>query len=271
MTKSGVCFQEEDENNKSSAFFKLSNFDKEDLLNIFLDKVNFYTKKVPSENEEYEYSHVTFYQFDRTKTKSSTNKMNDVKTGLSMNGLMADVSSIPSVDTYRTGFGSKYLPENKSSLTNLSCLYNSFVRVASNDENYEKNKVICTTINYDIKEQLSKLYNKSQWVTYIDPKVELDFFKENSDLVIVHYSDQYTNSSGYDAITVSRKTDQYKFVVKEFLEKHNVTFDPSIDTIQVINFFNAINGEWLFTKYHLDTRFLRRNFTSIWKCWFSNG
>lgn len=240
-----------------------SNFDKEDLLNIFLDKVNFYTKKVPSENEEYEYSHITFYQFDRTKTKSSTNKMNDVKTGLSMNGLMADVSSIPSVDTYRTGFGSKYLPENKSSLTNLSCLYNSFVRVASNDDNYEKNKVICTTINYDIKEQLSKLYTKSQWVTYIDPKVELDFFKENSDLVIVHYSDQYTNSSGYDAITVSRKTDQYKFVVKEFLEKHNVTFDPSIDTIQVINFFNAINGEWLLKLIRQDSQFPREKLSLL--------
>ena len=240
-----------------------SNFNKEDLLNIFLDKVNFYTKKVPSENEEYEYSHITFYQFDRTKTKSSTNKMNDVKTGLSMNGLMADVSSIPSVDTYRTGFGSKYLPGNKSSLTNLSCLYNSFVRVASNDDNYEKNKVICTTINYDIKEQLSKLYTKSQWVTYIDPKVELDFFKENSDLVIVHYSDQYTNSSGYDAITVSRKTDQYKFVVKEFLEKHNVTFDPSIDTIQVINFFNAINGEWLLKLIRQDSQFPREKLSLL--------
>ena len=240
-----------------------SNFDKEDLLNIFLDKVNFYTKKVPSEKEEYEYSHITFYQFDRTKTKSSTNKMNDVKTGLSMNGLMADVSSIPSVDTYRTGFGSKYLPEQKSSLTNLSCLYNSFVRVASNDDIYEKNKVICTTINYDIKEQLSKLYTKSQWVTYIDPKVELDFFKENSDLVIVHYSDQYTNSSGYDAITVSRKTDQYKFVVKEFLEKHNVTFDPSIDTIQVINFFNAINGEWLLKLIRQDSQFPREKLSLL--------
>jgi len=260
-----LTFYEKVEDVESQLEIKLDtiNFAKEDLLNIFLDKVNFYTKQVPKEKEEYEYSHITFYQFDRTKTKSSTNKMNDVKTGLSMNGLMADVSSIPSVDTYRTGFGSKYLPEQKNTLTNLSCLFNSFVRVSSNDDNYETNKVICTTINYDIKEQLDKLYTKSQWVTYIDPKVDLDFFKENSDLVIVHYSDQYSNSNGYDAITVSRKTDQYKFVVKEFLEKHNVAFNPSIDTIQVINFFNAINGEWLLKLIRQDSQFPREKLSLL--------
>ena len=242
---------------------RTNNFEKEDLLNTFLEKVNFYSKGFPKETEEYEYAHITFYQFDRTITKQSTNEMNLVKTGLSMNGLMADISSIPSGDTYRTGFGTQYLPEKKSVVTKLSCLYNSFARVASNDDNYEMNKAICTTINYDIKEQLDKLYTKSQWVTFIDPKVDLDFFKVNSNLVIVHYSDQYSNSSGYDAITVTRKTNQYEFVVKEFLEKHKVEFNPSIDTVQVINFFNAINGEWLLKLIRQDSQFPREKLSLL--------
>ena len=242
---------------------KTKNFEKEDLLNVFLDRVKFYSKKQPKGAENYEYSHVTFYQFDVTKTEKSYDEMSLVKTGLSFNGLMADVSSTARVQNYRTGFGTKDLPENPSELTKLSCLFNSFARVASNGHPYERNKALCTTINYDIKKQLEKLYHDSQWVTYIDPKVDLDFFKESSDLVIIHYSDQYNNSNGYDAITVSRKTSQYEFVVKEFLEKHQVEFDGQIDTINIINFFNAINGEWLLKLIRQHSQFPREKLSLL--------
>ncbi|ACU07678.1 conserved hypothetical protein [Flavobacteriaceae bacterium 3519-10] len=242
---------------------KTKNFEREDLLNAFLERVKFYTKKHPEKTERYEYAHITFYQFDVTQTEISYDDMSLVKTGLSFNGLMADVTSTPRVQNYRTGFGTKDLPEQRNDLTTLSCLYNSFVRVANNGDPYESNKAICTTINYDIKEQLVKLYSDSQWVTYIDPKVDLDFFKENKDLVIIHYSDQYNNSNGYDAITVSRKTSQYEFVVKEFLEKHSVKFDPSTDTINIINFFNAINGEWLLKLIRQHSQFPREKLSLL--------
>lgn len=224
---------------------KPKNLEKEDLLNVFLEKVNFYSKKFPEDHGSYEYCHIAFYQFDITKTKTYYNQMSLVKTGLSLQGLMADVTCTPIVDDYRSGFGSKDLPEEQSQLTTLTCLYNSFTRVASNGHDYEKNKVICTAINNNVKNDLNKLYDNSQWVTYIDPKVDLDFFKENNELMIVHYSDQYSNSNGYDAITVTGKTNQYQFIIKEFLERHNVEFAPEQDTIEIINFFNAINGSWL--------------------------
>ena len=242
---------------------KTKNFEKEDLLNIFLEKVKFYSKKQPKKSEKYEYAHITFYQFDVTKTEKSYDEMSLVKTGISFNGLMADVSSTPRVQNYRTGFGTLDLSEYTSELTKLSCLYNAFVRVAANGDPYERNKALCTTINYDIKEQLDKLYSDSQWVTYIDPKVDLDFFKENKDLVIIHYSDQYNNSNGYDAITVSRKTSQYKFVVKEFLEKHKVQFDATTDTINIINFFNAINGDWLLKLIRQHSQFPREKLSLL--------
>ncbi len=242
---------------------KTKNFEKEDLLNVFLEKVNFYSKKQPKNTENYEYAHITFYQFDVTKTEKSYDEMSLVKTGISFNGLMADVASTPRVQNYRTGFGMMDLPEHPNELIKLSCLYNAFVRVATNGDPYEKNKALCTTINYDIKEQLEKLYHDSQWVTYIDPKVDLDFFKENKELVIIHYSDQYNNSNGYDAITVSRKTSQYEFVVKEFLEKHQVQFDTATDTINIINFFNAINGEWLLKLIRQHSQFPREKLSLL--------
>jgi len=242
---------------------KTKNFDKEDLLNAFLEKVKFYSKKMPQKTEGFEYSHITFYQFDITKTEQSYDEIGLVKTGISLNGLIADVASTPRVQNYRTGFGTKDLPDQPSELIKLSTLFNAFARVANNGHPYESNKALCTTINYDIKEQLEKLYHNSQWVTYIDPKVDLDFFKESKDLVIIHYSDQYNNSNGYDAITVSRKTNQYEFVVKEFLEKHKVKFDAASDTVNIINFFNAINGDWLLRLIRQQSQFPREKLSLL--------
>lgn len=253
----------EDVENRIGVKLKTSNFEKEDLLNIFLEKINFYTKPFPKEKEAYEYAHITFYQFDRDQIKRNTNKTNDIKSGLSMNGLMSDVSSVPMGDTYRSGFGSAHLPTTRTDLTNLSCSYNAVVNVASSGENFEKNKAICSTIDFKVKDQLENLYINSQWVTYIDPKVDLDFFKEKDDLVIIHYSDQYNNSSGYDAITVSSKTDQYANIVGEFLTKNQVKFNKKEDTLKVINFFNAINGDWLLKLIRQDSQFPREKISLL--------
>ncbi|WP_167333123.1 DNA phosphorothioation-dependent restriction protein DptH [Maribacter forsetii] len=242
---------------------KTSNFEKEDLLNIFLEKVNFYSKPIPKSNEKYEYSHITFYQFNRVKSGSSSNKPSQVKSGLSLNGLMADIPSTPIAEIYKSGFGSKDLPSDKSTLIKLVCLYNSAMNVVANEDNYEVDKAICTTINFQVKEKLENLYINSQWVTFIDPKVDLDFFQEEDDLVIIHYSDQFNNSSGYDSITVSRKTSQYANIVAEFLTKNKVEYNTSTDTIKVINFFNAINGDWLLKLIRQDSQFPREKISLL--------
>ena len=253
----------EDVEDKLNVKLKTNNFEKEDLLNVFLEKVNFYRKPFPKDSEEYEYAHITFYQFDRSQIERNTNKVDNVKSGLSMNGLMSDVSSSPINDTYRTGFGTASMPSGRTELTELVCSYNALVNVATSGENFELDKAICSTINFSIKEHLDKLYTNSQWVTYIDPKVDLDFFKEKDDLVIIHYSDQYNNSSGYDAITVSNKTEQYTNIVGEFLTKNKVNYDDKKDTLSVINFFNAINGDWLLKLIRQDNQFPREKISIL--------
>lgn len=253
----------EDVEERMGVKLKTSNFEKEDLLNIFLEKINFYTKPFPKEKEAYEYAHITFYQFDRHQIQRNSNKINDIKSGISMNGLMADVSSVPMGETYRSGFGSKHMPVKRTDLTNLACNYNAVVNVVASGENFERNKAICSTIDFKVKDQLENLYTNSQWVTYIDPKVDLDFFKEKDDLVIIHYSDQYNNSSGYDAITVSDKTAQYANIVGEFLAKNNVQHNDKKDTLEVINFFNAINGDWLLKLIRQDSQFPREKISLL--------
>jgi DNA phosphorothioation-dependent restriction protein DptH len=249
--------------NKLGIKLETSNFEKEDLLNSFLEKVNFYSKPFPKEKEPYEYAHITFYQFDRRKTQPLAIKVKEIKSGLSLNGLMADVPSVPNVDSYWSGFGTKHMYPQRTDLTNLVCMYNALVNVATNGAPYENDKAICTSINYSVKKDLENLYINSQWVTYIDPRVDLDFFKENDDLVIIHYSDQYNNSSSYDAITVSNKTKQYSDIVHEFLEKNNVEHNGDEDTLKVINFFNAINGDWLLKLIRQDSQFPREKISLL--------
>ncbi len=240
-----------------------TNFEKEDLLNSFLDKVNFYSKPFPKEKEPYEYAHITFYQFDRHKTQRLASMVKEIKSGLSLNGLMADVPSVPKVDSYWSGFGTNHMYPQRTDLTKLVCMYNALVNVASKGAPYESNKSICTSINYEVKKDLENLYTNSQWVTYIDPRVDLDFFKEKDDLVIIHYSDQYNNSSSYDAITVSDKTKQYADIVQEFLDKNNVEHNGEQDTLKVINFFNAINGDWLLKLIRQDSQFPREKISLL--------
>ncbi|MBY8961808.1 DNA phosphorothioation-dependent restriction protein DptH [Flavobacterium sp. D11R37] len=224
---------------------KLNSFDKEDFLSVFFDKVKFFSKPLPGQDEEYDYAHITFYEFSSEKSIPSYNEMTDVRTGLSLDGLLSDVSFVATQDNYRTGFGTRYLPSERSALVKLAILYNALAKVAYNDDPYDSSKALCTTINYNVRADLEQLYVKSHWVTYIDPRVDLDFFKDRSDLLIIHYSDQYTNSSGYDSITVSRKTSQYSFVVDQFLKENNIVLHSQDQTIPIINFFNAVNGSWL--------------------------
>ncbi|WP_286856476.1 MULTISPECIES: DNA phosphorothioation-dependent restriction protein DptH [Sphingobacterium] len=239
------------------------NFEEDDLLNIFWEKVTFYSRKIDKNNPKYEYAHIAFYQFDISKTEVSYDDMRQIKTGVSFNSLLADVSSTPTKDSYRTGFGMVDLPDTKSELIHLSSLLNSFVRVYANSHPYETYKALSTSIDFSVRDELNLLYQDAQWITYIDPKVDLDFFKENKDLVIIHYSDQYSNSSGYDAITVSRKTSEYEFIVKEFLEKHKVQFNPSIDCGEIINLFNAVNGEWLLKLLKQNNQFPREKLSLL--------
>ena len=239
------------------------NFGKEDLLNAFLEKINFYTKKFPSKNKPYEYAHVTFYQFDNTKRETQNQRIDQVNTGLALNGLLSDVPTMPVGEAYRSGFGTTHLPETKNQLTELTCLQNAFVNVAPGGSDYESDKVLCKSIDLNIKSELENLYEHSQWVTFVDPKVDLDFFKDNDNLVIIHYTDQYTSSGGFDAITVSDKSKQYEDIVSEFLKKHQVNNEDDSDVRSVINFFNAINGDWLLKLIRRDDQFPREKISLL--------
>ena len=218
--------------------------DEYDVLKVIREKLDFYIKP---KNAEPAYAHLTFFKFAQESIQWTYHKIGAVRTGCSMEGLVNAVPSVFAGDEYITGFGSKYASDGPNKLVDFSSKFNAFARVANTQLPYSANEATFATLQNSEKEHLNSIYEKSNWVTFIDPKVDLNFFKihkDTKDLIIIHYSDQYNNTSGYDAITVTRKSKQYKAIIHEYLTKKGVT-SANADELKLINMFNAINGDWL--------------------------
>lgn len=194
--------------------------------------------------KDYSYAHVSFYEMESEITSEQAT-MSKIETGVSLGGILSGVPSSKYGNKYRTGFGAKYA--EATSLIEFAIRYNSLMQVETSGNPYYSGTSISTQIDELVESKMDYIYNSSSWVVFVDPKVDLDFFSEKeatSDLLIIHYSDQYTSSSGYDAITVTRKSQQYSQVIKEYLKDKCVDANTN-DIHNIINLFNAVNGDWL--------------------------
>ncbi|WP_454077802.1 hypothetical protein, partial [Escherichia coli] len=96
-------------------------------------------------------------------------------------------------------------------------------------------------VSGNFKQLLNYSYNSALWTTIIDPKVTLDFFTSQKDVVLIHYSDQYTSCAGYDAVTVTKQVDLFL----RLLQTESQSGQSSVDSQHLLAEFNAFNGEWL--------------------------
>ena len=193
---------------------------------------------------DYEYAHISFYEMESEITSEQAT-MSQIETGISLGGITAGIPSSKYGHKYRTGFGLKYAQE--TALVKLAAKYNALIQVESSGNPYYSGMSISTQIDELAENKMEYIYKNSNWVVFVDPKVDLDFFSEkeaSGDLLIIHYSDQYTSSSGYDAITVTRKSQQYTLVIQEYLKLKGV-YASIKDVHKIINLFNAVNGDWL--------------------------
>ncbi|NFK10061.1 DNA phosphorothioation-dependent restriction protein DptH [Clostridium botulinum] len=220
-------------------------YSKDDIFDIINSKLSYYIKNY--DTTKYEYSHITFYEMEHEFSNKNT-KMDDINTGVSLGGLLSSVPSKEISKSYRTGYGTKFI-SSKNTLIKMATKMNALICSAENESPFDDSRCKTTAIDEYKEDQLNRIYESANWVTFINPIVGLQFFKdtiEEKDLLIIHYSDQYTPSSTYDSITVTKKTKQYKEVIKSFLENKNVLLGNDDELIsKVINCFNAINGEWL--------------------------
>lgn len=217
--------------------------DASDVLRFIRENILYYR---PLKHSEYGYAHISFYKM-KSNDLPARNAMEEIESGTSLDGLLSSLSFLKTTNDYRRGFGLKGKKDNQNSLMQVSKYLNE---LASNLESggtnpYRKNETIVTrTANYD-EQILEKLYDSSYWVTFIEPNVDLNFFQTASrKLLVIHYSDQYSSSTQYDAITVTDKSSQYKLIIEQYLAGKELSInDKQIET--AIHSFNSLNGEWL--------------------------
>lgn len=222
---------------------KIRGIDKQDVLNCIRENLTFYKQ---SENEEFRYAHISFYNMHAIETYS-IQPMNSMVTGISIDGLYSSIPSMRDEESYVSGFGLRaYSNYNQSDLLKVAYYVNELAVNIQNGGNnsYRKGEAVFSRISSTDEDLLQKIFKASYWVTFIDPHIDLDFFNDYKELVIIHYSDQYSSSNKYDAITVTDKSSQYFSVIDAFLKEKNVEVETdNIDS--AIKAFNTFNGEWL--------------------------
>ncbi len=244
------CVNPEQLNDKFGITIKSRLKDPIDILREVQDNITYFKHDLP--DNDVEYAHISFYKVGYEATIADDN-MDQIETGLSIDGLLSSITSINTRSEYRTGFGTKHILNEDNLLVQTVINLNELsLNYQNNGENtYKKRKTIITK-PMELKKDLTEvLYKKSRWVTFIEPSFGLEYFENEGDgsLIIIHYSDQYSSSTKYDTITVTSKSKQYKNVMEEFLspklkdEDKKLISDEKLE--DVIKLFNSINGEWL--------------------------
>lgn len=191
-----------------------------------------YSKFTHKESDEQVYAHLTFFR-NNQKVKVVDVNPDERLSGVSCHGLINGEASASEQGNYITGFGLGNVDYQGLLHVEIAAILGRMYKPAREAAiEYRDNSAIALAVDDKFKSLLERSYNSSIWTSIIDPKVTLDFFENSQDMLLIHYSDQYTSSASYDAITVTRQTDLYDKV----LEK---------DEGGLIGEFNAFNGEWL--------------------------
>ncbi|GLR63731.1 DNA phosphorothioation-dependent restriction protein DptH [Marinospirillum insulare] len=191
-----------------------------------------YSKFEHEDATEHKYAHITFFKNNELVCSTDVN-VGEQPSGVVSAGLMPGEAAHNHNGDYFTSFGLKdvYIEDNLA--LQVASKVNGLLKPARrNGEQYTDSKSIALVVSDTFRQHLEVAYENSIWTTVIDPKVTLDFFESQKDVVLIHYSDNYTNSVNYDAITVTKQTDLYHKVLENDNGGH-------------IEEFNAFNGEWL--------------------------
>ena len=221
------------------------------VIRQFFTRIDFYKHDILTCGNQIDYCHIAFYQMETGLefTKSPTSIL---RTELSLNGLI----SIPSTSnkdgkTYTVGFGTDGMPNDISKYGNIYNIAIDMNSLYANEKTYWANGYspnTCFAKTYVFKDDilLQSIYQKANWVTFINPEVDIDFFYRQKDLYVIHYTDQYTINAKYDSITVTQQTKQYDNMLSGYYD--SCISEPSLkDKFRqtMMNYFNSLNGDWL--------------------------
>lgn len=221
------------------------------VIRQFFTRIDFYKHDINECNNEIDYCHISFYQME-TGLEFSKSPTSVLRAELSLNGLI----SIPSTHnqngkSYTVGFGTRGFADDINKYGKVYPMAIDMNSLYANERTHWASSYspdTCFAKSYVFKDDvlLQSIYEKSNWVTFLNPEVDIDFFYRQKDLYVIHYTDQYTINAKYDSITVTRQTKQYDNMLAGYYDSC-VTNTSQRETFMntMMNYFNSLNGSWL--------------------------
>lgn len=216
----------------------------------YLEKVFYYAIY---DQGRYKYAHISFCAMQGDGNKNLHNTISTAESGIMLEGLISDIPSYLDTESgiYKYGYGSQYMEDILSTSQYLQ-LVNALNELAKCKEGSTaiRNISIAQGVQNTKSQKLDNIYKASNWVVFVEPKIDLDFFikqeaKCENELIIIHYPDKNISSAGYTSITVTQKSTQYIEVIREILHHELPLYSEEMNIKRVICDFNAYSGEWL--------------------------
>lgn len=224
------------------------NYTGKDIIHQLFTRVSFYKHVLSLTNPSIGYCHIAFYQMD-TGSSYITPPSNEARTELAFNGLISVPSTLKKNGAYQIGFGIKGVDiENMDGFIHpMALAYNNLYGNEKNDGANTYTIPTAVTKRFEFKNAtlLNSIYENANWVTFLNPEVDINFFYKQ-DVYVVHYTDQYSINAKYDSITVTKHIGLYDNLLKKSYESLALSGDlfPTFNKTMK-NYFNCLNGRWL--------------------------
>lgn len=210
------------------------------LIDLLRSRLTFSKFVLPAESDKLAYAHLAFFT-NIAPVDCRQIRIEDASSGVLCHGLISGEGAETQADAYFTAFGLRDVDTASHCTLRLARLLGSLWQPARQSNSQYHGQGIGLAVSGNFKQLLNYSYNSALWTTIIDPKVTLDFFTSQKDVVLIHYSDQYTSCAGYDAITVTKQVELFLCL----LQTENQNGQSAIDSQKLLAEFNAFNGEWL--------------------------
>lgn len=199
------------------------------LIDLIRSRLTYSKFKTPKDDEQLAYAHLAFFR-NNAPVEVRQIRTESALSGVLCDGLIAGESAENIEDAYFSCFGLRNVDYEPYQPLRLARLVGTLMQPARETSSQYVCMSVGLAASTKFKDLLTCSYDSALWTTIVDPKVTLDFFTSQRDVVLIHYSDQYTSSASYDAITVTKQVDLFR----RLLGKESLLSE-----------FNAFNGEWL--------------------------
>lgn len=224
---------------------KKGEYTSQEVIHQLFTRVSFYKHSL-DEAKGINYCHIVFYQMNSDNNYIEPNT-DESRVELALGGLISSPSTRSKDGEYVLGYGTKGLKQDDGYIYPMATVMNNLY---SNEKNHGGSQFhihtcVAKQYRFDSQTFLDSIYDKANWVTFINPEVDIDFFYKNN-LYVIHYTDQYSINAKYDSITVTKHVKLYENMLRKSYENYALAKE-SFDEFNhvMIHYFNCLNGSWM--------------------------